>query len=134
MTRKVLKLRIPHEVVSLIRGLHPHLKRKIRAALEMLLSEPYAGKVLKNDLSGLRSFRVSRFRIVYGISEKQEIEIVAIGPRQHIYEETYKLVSREDRESSLMLHKQQGSGRLTVHGHKLVHRRNAFPGSHTWYD
>jgi mRNA interferase RelE/StbE len=99
MTRKLPRLRIPHEVVSLIRGLHPRLKRKIRAALEMLWSEPYADKVLKNDLSGLRSFRVSRFGIVYRISGKQEVEIIAVGPRRHIYEETYKLVSREDRES-----------------------------------
>ncbi len=88
-------LRVPDEVVKLIRGLHPHLKKKIRGSLETILSDPHAGKALKEELDGLRSFRVSRFRIIYRISDKKEVEIVTIGPRARIYEETYRIIKKE---------------------------------------
>ena len=87
-------LRIPDEVATVIQRLHPGLKRKVRASLEILVAEPHAGKALKEELSGLRSLRVGRLRIIYRISRKKQIEVVAIGPRQRIYEETYKLLSK----------------------------------------
>lgn len=66
--------------------------------LRRKLKHPCAGKTLKDELEGLRSFRVSRFRIVYRIaSEKSIIEIVAIGLRERIYEETLRLVRKEGR-------------------------------------
>ena len=95
MERTAYKLRVPDEVAELVRGMHPHLKRKIKASLQMILSDPESGKALKDELSGLRSFRVSRFRIVYRISSARQIEIVAIGPRERIYEETFRLLRRE---------------------------------------
>ena len=95
MERTAYKLRVPDEVAELVRGMHPHMKRKIKASLLMILSDPESGKALKDELSGLRSFRVSRFRIVYRISSARQIEIVAIGPRERIYEETFRLLRRE---------------------------------------
>ncbi len=86
------KLRIPDETVALIRNLHPQIKKKVRASLEVIISEPYSGKVLKDELAGLRTFRVSRFRIVYRIVHTKEIEIVTIGPRERIYEETFRIM------------------------------------------
>jgi mRNA interferase RelE/StbE len=80
---------------TLIRGLHPHLKRKVKGALQALLSDPYEGKTLKDPLSGLRSFRVNRFRIIYRLGKRSRIEVVALGPQERIYEETYRIVSRE---------------------------------------
>jgi mRNA interferase RelE/StbE len=88
------KLRVPDGVAETIRGLHPHLKRKIRASLKILLSDPAAGKALKEELQGLLSLRVSRFRIIYRV-KKSTIEIVAIGPRRRIYEETLLLVKKK---------------------------------------
>ena len=82
------RLRVPHEVAALVRGLHPVLKRKVRAALEVLLREPYAGKALQNELQGLRSYRVGRFRIIYRL--RKDVELVAFGPRDSIYLETYR--------------------------------------------
>jgi mRNA interferase RelE/StbE len=38
---------------------------------------------------------VRRFRIVYRITESREIQIVAIGPRERIYEETYRIIRKE---------------------------------------
>ena len=82
------RLRIPHEVTALVRGLHPVLKRKVRAGLEALLQDPYAGKALRNELQGLRSYRVGRFRIIHRLRE--DVELVAFGPRDSIYLETYR--------------------------------------------
>jgi len=56
------------------------------------LSNPYSGKALKDELAGLRTFRVSRFRIIYRIVHNKEIEIVTIGPRERIYEETFRIM------------------------------------------
>ncbi|MEW6324343.1 MAG: type II toxin-antitoxin system RelE/ParE family toxin [Nitrospirota bacterium] len=79
----------------LIRGLHPALKRKIRAGLQQLLDEPNSGKLLRDELEGLRSMRVGRFRIIYRTGSGQIIEIVAVGPRQKIYEETLRRLRQE---------------------------------------
>ena len=89
------KLRVPDEIVALIRGCHPQLKRKIRAGLKHIVIEPGVGKSLKDELEGLRSNRISRFRIIYRISSTQIIDVVAVGPRKTIYEETYRIIKRE---------------------------------------
>ena len=92
------RLRLPPDVVLLLRGLHPDLKRRVRAALERIVAEPSAGKALRSDLAGLRSFRVGRTRIVCRESS-DAIEVVAVGPRERIYEETLRLVRRVDQNS-----------------------------------
>ena len=89
------KLRVPDEIVALIRGCHPQLKRKIRAGLQHIMAEPESGKSLKDELEGLKSYRISRFRIIYRISSKQTIDILAVGPRKTIYEETYRIIKKE---------------------------------------
>jgi mRNA interferase RelE/StbE len=89
------KLRVPNEIVALIRGCHPQLKRKIRAGLRHIMTEPESGKTLKDELEGLKSYPVSRFRIIYRISSKQIIDIIAVGPRKSIYEETYRIIKKE---------------------------------------
>ena len=89
------KLRVPDEIVALIRGCHPRLKRKIRAGLQHIVTDPESGKSLKDDLVSLKSYRISRFRIIYRISSKQTIDVVAVGPRKTIYEETYRIIKKE---------------------------------------
>ena len=91
------RLRVPDHLVKFIRGLHPEIKRKIKGSLKSIATEPNAGKPLKDELEGLRSFRVSRFRIVYRIAARSEIQVVAIGPRERIYEETYRLIRKESK-------------------------------------
>lgn len=89
------RLRIPDYLVKFIRTLHPELKRKIKGALKNITTEPYSGKLLKDELEGLRSLRVGRFRIIYLLKAPKEIQIVAIGPRTIIYEETYRLLKKK---------------------------------------
>ena len=91
----MIKLILPREIRELIRKMHPDLKKKIRASLEIISSEPESGKALMEELSGLRSFRVSSFRIIYRRPGDEIIEIVAIGPRERIYEETFRLLGKK---------------------------------------
>jgi mRNA interferase RelE/StbE len=92
-----IRFRVPDEVAQLVRGLHPDIKRKVRAALDRLAQDVEAGKALQGDLRGLRSLRVARFRVIYRAPARRVIEIVTIGPRDRVYEETLRLVSAERR-------------------------------------
>jgi mRNA interferase RelE/StbE len=92
--RKQNRLRLPDETADFVRSLHPAIKRKVRAALKDILSNPDSGKALRDELKGLRSYRVGRFRIIYRNPSRGVIDIVVIGPRKIIYEETYRLVKR----------------------------------------
>ena len=88
------RLRVPGDVASLIRGLHPDLKRRVRSALDAVVVDPSVGKALRDELAGLRSSRVGRFRIIYRVAGSV-IEIVAVGPRTTICEETWRRVRRD---------------------------------------
>ena len=48
-----------------------------------------------DELSGLRSFRVSSFRIIYGIKGPSLIELVAIDPRERIDKETFRPIQKK---------------------------------------
>ena len=89
------KLKIPHEMAGLIKSFHPDLKSRVKAALESILKDPHSGKALKDELNGLRSFRIRRFRLIYRVSSGKIVEIIAIGPRKNIYEETFRLISKK---------------------------------------
>jgi mRNA interferase RelE/StbE len=91
-------LKVTDETADLVRGLHPTVKSVIRSGLKTILADPYIGKSLKDDLKSLRSYRVKKYRIIYRIlpTEKQ-LEIVAIGPRKNIYEETFRLIHKEQK-------------------------------------
>ena len=89
------KLKIPHETAGLIKSLHPDLKSRVKAALKSILQDPHSGKALKDELNGLRSFRIRRFRLIYRVSSGKIVEIIAIGPRKKIYEETFRLISKK---------------------------------------
>lgn len=92
------RIKLPDEVADLIRSLHPHLKRKVRAAFRLILDDPLTGKALKEELEGLRSFRITRFGIIYRITKQKVVEIIAVGPRKTIYEETMKLLLKEKKQ------------------------------------
>ena len=92
---RTYKLVVPRDVRELIRRMHPSLKKKVKASLRIILSEPTSGKALTDELSGLRSFRISSFRIIYRVKERRQIELVAIGPRERIYEETFGIIRKE---------------------------------------
>ncbi len=63
-------------------------------ALADILADPFCGKALKLELTGLWSYRVGRHRIIYRRGEEKVIELVALGPRSTIYEETCRLIMK----------------------------------------
>jgi mRNA interferase RelE/StbE len=95
MTRQPYRLRVADHAAVVLRTLHPNIKRKIKAALHAITADPFTGKALGDELSGLRSYRVSRFRIVYRLAHNNKVESIAIGPRERIYEETFRLISKD---------------------------------------
>ena len=97
MKRQLFKLLVADHAASVLCALHPDIKRKLRIAFQVIAADPYAGKALTQELDGLRSYRVSRFRIIYRIKREKQIEIIAVGPRERIYEETYRLVSKSEK-------------------------------------
>ena len=97
------KLRIPDDIVALIRGLHPILKRRVRSALALICMNPYDGKALKEEMIGLRSFRIKRFRIIYKISSDRTIGLIALGPRKRIYAETYRILKKKQAPSNVKM-------------------------------
>ncbi|MEO5658154.1 MAG: type II toxin-antitoxin system RelE/ParE family toxin [Nitrospiria bacterium] len=70
------------------------IARKVRAGLDAIIRDLKVGNPLRDTLDGLRSLRVSRFRIIYRIVSQKLIEIVTIGPRRTIYEDTVKQLRR----------------------------------------
>jgi len=89
------KLVVPADIRDLIKTMHPSLKKRVKSSLKMILSDPDSGKALMDELGGLRSFRLSSFRIIHRIKDPEQIELVAMGPRERIYEETFRIIQKE---------------------------------------
>jgi len=87
-------IRANEELSAYIRSLHPALKKRIHNALDLLRSRPEEGKPLQRELKGYQSLRIGKFRIIYRVTTK-EIELVAIGPRHTIYEETVRMKEKQ---------------------------------------
>jgi mRNA interferase RelE/StbE len=92
------RVEMPRVIRDLIRHLPPELKAKIKAALRLISDDPYRAKELREELSGLRSYRVARFRVIYRIVGST-IQIVALGPRADIYERAAAELSKTLRKS-----------------------------------
>jgi mRNA-degrading endonuclease RelE of RelBE toxin-antitoxin system len=70
----------------LISHLPPTRKARIKEALRSIVQEPWSGKALQDELTGLYCFRVSTLRIIYAINvKKKKIHVLAVGPRKTIY-------------------------------------------------
>ncbi len=82
---KRYRVEMARAVRDLVRHLPPELKRKVKEVLKSIAADPHRAKELRDELTGLRSYRVARARLIYRI-EGSRIEIVAFGPRADIYE------------------------------------------------
>ncbi len=80
-----------HQVV---RRLHPDIKRSIREALDRLSRNPYIGKPLKEELTGLWSLPVSHHRIIYQV-ETNAVTVVFIGVRRDVYQQLRELLAEK---------------------------------------
>ena len=79
------QIEMPRVLRDLIRHLPPELKEKVKDALKSISNDPYRAKELSDELAGLRSYRVARFRAIYRV-RGVTVQIIALGPRADIYE------------------------------------------------
>lgn len=81
------RLVITPKVQEALRTFPPETKRYVRRALQEIVKNPWVGKSLRDDLVGLHSFRVRRFRVVYRMERHVvTVIVVGIGSRETIYE------------------------------------------------
>lgn len=76
---------VSDDLRNFIRYLPPALKGKIKRGLEEILAEPHSGKSLRDDLAGLRSYRIGEIRIVYQ-TDAHSITLITVGPRKTVYQ------------------------------------------------
>ena len=89
----ILALHISAEEKRYLAHLPPNLKRKIRMALDGIRRCPGEGKELIEKLSGMRSYKVGRFRVVYRV-HPGAIPIIAVGPRETVYQKVALEIGR----------------------------------------
>jgi len=91
---KKFSMRYTPEASRLLSKLHPENKKLIRAALEDLRNNPYAGSDLQEELYGYKSFKLKRYRVLYNINEEENtIQIFHIGQRKDVYEQFHRLLT-----------------------------------------
>jgi mRNA-degrading endonuclease RelE of RelBE toxin-antitoxin system len=78
-----------------IRHLHPSVKRALREAIRGLATAPFTGHPLAFELTGCRSLRVSRHRVIYRVQEADRaVEVHLVGVRGDIYEVFRRFLER----------------------------------------
>ena len=94
---KTLRARYTPEAARLIRKLHPDIKQLIRQAIHHLIEHPLSGQELHFELSGLRSYRVKRHRLLYRHNEQDGfIEVLVVGHRRDVYESLRDLLLEKE--------------------------------------
>lgn len=61
------------------------LAEAVLDALDELKRDPEAGHVLRGRLSGLRSYRVGTYRIIYELRDAETVRVVAVRHRGQAY-------------------------------------------------
>ena len=88
------KIRLTPEASKALTKLYPDSKRLINKAIKQICNSPHSGTDLQGELSGFRSFKPKRHRIIYKLAEeKQRIEIYYIGHRRDVYERFKQLLN-----------------------------------------
>ena len=91
---KKFGLKFTPESARILTKLHPENKKYIKQALVELGENPYAGSDLQEELSGFKSFKLKRFRILYNIDEEDNtIKIYHIGHRKDVYQQFHRLLT-----------------------------------------
>lgn len=76
------------ETRVLLSHLPPRSKRKVKESLRSIAKDPFLGKTLQENLSGLYSYRIGSLRVIYSLDpSKRAVHVVAVGPRRTVYEE-----------------------------------------------
>ena len=85
---KSFKIRLTPEAVRFIAKLHPENRKTIRQALDEIRQNFSSGYDLQEELSGFKSFRAKRYRIIYKVDEpRHSIDVYLVGHRRDVYEQ-----------------------------------------------
>ena len=78
MKMKTFEIKITKQALKDIKTLSPKLKIKLKNVLiEIISSDPFAGKILVGNLKGNYSYRLTlKDRIIYSIDEKERIVFI----------------------------------------------------------
>jgi mRNA-degrading endonuclease RelE of RelBE toxin-antitoxin system len=82
--KKKFELVFTKEFLRRLKNLDKQTQIRILRELKVLEKQPLAGKQLVGRLSGLMSFRVGKYRVIYQLSQKKVI-IRTVGHRRKIY-------------------------------------------------
>jgi len=90
-----LQVRFTPEAGALLTKFHPENKKHIKAAIKELLKDLDAGADLQEELSGFKSHRSKRYRIIYKLNEAEKaVEIYYVGHRRDVYDEFRRLLNK----------------------------------------
>ena len=90
-----LRVRFTPEAAELLSGFHPENKKLIKAAIKELRQDPDAGGDLQEELSGFKSYKSKRYRIIYRLNEEENfIEIYYVGHRRDVYDQFRLLLNK----------------------------------------
>ena len=91
---KDIRLTFTPEAAKLLSRLHTESKKLIKAGLTELRQNPYLGDDLQHELSGFKSYKIKRYRILYDINEEEGvIQVYSVGHRRDVYEQFRDLLS-----------------------------------------
>ena len=91
---KNLRLKFTPEAARLLAKLHPEAKKLIKSGLDELRQSPYLGDDLQQELSGFKSYKIKRYRVLYVVDEEEEvIQVYYVGHRRDVYEQFRDLLN-----------------------------------------
>lgn len=92
------RARYTPEASSVIRTMHPEIKRRVREGIRMLVENPLLGHELHLELSGFRSFRIGGYRVIYQVNDAgHTIDVYHAGRRRDVYEDFRDLLTGRDK-------------------------------------
>ena len=89
------KARFTPESAKLLSKLHPDNKKMIKSALKELQTNAHAGDDFQEELSGFKSYKIKRYRIIYRYNEDEKnIDVYYVGHRSDVYEQFRILLNK----------------------------------------
>ena len=81
------------QAAKLVSKLHPEIKKMVRSALEELRKNPFLGDDLQEELSGSKSYKPGRYRILYKFNaDNNSVDVYYVGHRRDVYEQLGSLL------------------------------------------
>ncbi len=92
---KKLKIKFTLEAARLLTKFHTESKKLIKTALNELSQNPFLGDNLQEEVSGFKSYKSKRYRILYNLNEDENvIQVYYIGHRRDIYDQFRLLLNK----------------------------------------